>query len=707
MERSQVFQLLRRPGFVRYFATVAGARATGTMFTVSGVLLILERTHDLALAGIVVAAASLAAAITGPFLGGWLDVTVSRRRLLVLDRVLTALALAAILILAGHAPNWLLPIVALLYGATSPLSSGAFSAVLPEVAGPDLLDAANAFEGASINVAFVVGPALAGLLVATGGPPGVGGLACGAWGPPGGDRGAGPHRRRASRSDRIRRDLRAAPAARRERSRGDAEHRRAGASCDVANRTAAVEHHDRRLLRACLEHPQRRVPRIRPRTGRRRARGRLHVGGRVGGLDARRLPPDRASGGGAAAISNRRLLPRDGSVRCALATHPQLGGGAHPDLPDGGARRPGPGGTNLDPPAPCTTAPARSDLLHRQQLALRGDRRGRGRRRALPASLRNGRDAACLCRPDRHRRAHRAPEPNRARQRRRNNRTGLSAVVSPPRRCALPPRAAPSATGRRGRQSSKPTAQPSVPRRVPPCPRAPAALESPPSTAAPRQPARRKHRSTHLASSARRLAKRREGAFQQKHLHALPGPDRRDARGNQGERGGAEPRALDVRSLIACELRLPAIRGQEQASPHRVRAIRRLLVVLGERRVGAPRSRRLSLQGTQRRGDEQRKRDHRRDWVSGQPEHQRRRMRPERRRLSRLQRDPPEALAHPQRREALPDVIVRPHRHASAHDQHVGPLQRALERVARGCWVIGDRRRTREHRTAALRERAD
>jgi predicted MFS family arabinose efflux permease len=171
MERSQVFQLLRRPGFARYFATVAGARATGTMFTVSGVLLILERTHDLALAGIVVAAASLPAAVTGPFLGGWLDVTTSRRRLLVLDRMLTALALTAMLMLAGHAPNWLLPLVALLYGATSPLSSGAFSAVLPEVAGPDLLDAANAFEGASINVAFIVGPALAGLIAASAGAP--------------------------------------------------------------------------------------------------------------------------------------------------------------------------------------------------------------------------------------------------------------------------------------------------------------------------------------------------------------------------------------------------------------------------------------------------------------------------------------------------------------------------------------------------------
>ena len=51
MPASQMSQLLDRPGFKRYFATVAAARATGTMFTVSGVLLVLERTHDLTLAG--------------------------------------------------------------------------------------------------------------------------------------------------------------------------------------------------------------------------------------------------------------------------------------------------------------------------------------------------------------------------------------------------------------------------------------------------------------------------------------------------------------------------------------------------------------------------------------------------------------------------------------------------------------------------------
>ena len=169
MVSSGVAALLRRPGFTRYFATVAAVRATGTMFTVAGVLLILERTHDLALAGTVVAASTLPGAISGPFLGGWLDVTGSRRRLLVLDRLVTALSLAGVLLLAGHAPNWVLPVIALAYGATSPLSSGAFSAVLPEIAGPELLGPANACEAASINVAFIAGPALAGLIAGVSG----------------------------------------------------------------------------------------------------------------------------------------------------------------------------------------------------------------------------------------------------------------------------------------------------------------------------------------------------------------------------------------------------------------------------------------------------------------------------------------------------------------------------------------------------------
>jgi MFS family permease len=161
---SEIGRLLRRPGYARYFFVVAAARATATMFNVAGVLLVLQRTGSLVLAGVTVAASTLPGAITGPFLGAWLDIAKSRRRLLVLDRVLTAGALAALLLLVGHAPNWSIPLVAVLYGAFAPLSDGAFSSLLPEIAGPELLDVANTFEASSINTAFIVGPALAGLI---------------------------------------------------------------------------------------------------------------------------------------------------------------------------------------------------------------------------------------------------------------------------------------------------------------------------------------------------------------------------------------------------------------------------------------------------------------------------------------------------------------------------------------------------------------
>jgi MFS family permease len=169
MRSSETTRLLRRPGYARYFTVVALVRAVGTMFTVSGVLLLLERTGNLSLAGLVVASATLPAAITGPVLGAWLDVTTSRRRLIVLDRTLTFFALGALLLLAGHAPDWTLPFVGLAYGATSPLSGGAFTAMLPEVAGEELIDVAYTFEATSINVAFILGPALAGALVALAG----------------------------------------------------------------------------------------------------------------------------------------------------------------------------------------------------------------------------------------------------------------------------------------------------------------------------------------------------------------------------------------------------------------------------------------------------------------------------------------------------------------------------------------------------------
>jgi MFS family permease len=156
--------LVRHAGYPRYFFAVALARVPTTMWGVAVALLVLSRTGSLSLAGVTIAAGSLPAALTGPLLGAWLDITRSRRMLIALDQLTAIAALVGILLVAGHGPDWTVPALAVAYGLTSPLSMGAFRSVLPELVGPQLLPKANTMEATSINLAYIVGPALAGAI---------------------------------------------------------------------------------------------------------------------------------------------------------------------------------------------------------------------------------------------------------------------------------------------------------------------------------------------------------------------------------------------------------------------------------------------------------------------------------------------------------------------------------------------------------------
>lgn len=167
---SQWAALLRRPGYRGFVLTVSLARVATAMFVVSGVVLVLARTHDPTLAGVTAAASTLPSAVSGPLLGAWLDVAARRRVLIVCDQLLSVGGLSVMVALAGHAPNWIIPVAAALYSITSPLSTGSFVSALAEVAGYDLLDRASAVEATSLNLGFIVGPALAGLLAGAFGP---------------------------------------------------------------------------------------------------------------------------------------------------------------------------------------------------------------------------------------------------------------------------------------------------------------------------------------------------------------------------------------------------------------------------------------------------------------------------------------------------------------------------------------------------------
>ncbi len=158
-------QLWRRPRYPGFLLTVLLARISGSMFNTAGVLLVLTQTHSAPLAGITAAAGVVPAALSGPLLGAWLDVARRRRVLIVLDQLLSVVGLLAVVALAGHAPNWTIPAVTVLYSLTRPLSQGSFFSALADIAGPELLDTASTIEATSLNLAVIVGPAMAGALV--------------------------------------------------------------------------------------------------------------------------------------------------------------------------------------------------------------------------------------------------------------------------------------------------------------------------------------------------------------------------------------------------------------------------------------------------------------------------------------------------------------------------------------------------------------
>jgi MFS family permease len=170
MDRASLRGLRRQPSYPLFYATATITRLADDMFSVGAVLLVLERTGSAALAGATVAAITLPSVVTGPLLGAWLDRTGLRRKAMIIDQALAASAMVAIVLLAGNAPDWTVPLVAGLAGITWPLSFGGFTSLIPVIVPEELLPPANALEATSFNFAVIGGPALAGAICATAGP---------------------------------------------------------------------------------------------------------------------------------------------------------------------------------------------------------------------------------------------------------------------------------------------------------------------------------------------------------------------------------------------------------------------------------------------------------------------------------------------------------------------------------------------------------
>jgi MFS family permease len=154
-------------GFPQLAAATVLARTAGQLWQVALVLFVLQRFHSPALAGAATFLAIAPGLAISPIAGALLD-RYGRLRLILVDFGVAATALvlvAALSLLHLLGPAALLAIVTL-SSLTAPLSISGTRTLFPLAVPRELWDRANGVDSGSMALATVLGPALAGFLVA-------------------------------------------------------------------------------------------------------------------------------------------------------------------------------------------------------------------------------------------------------------------------------------------------------------------------------------------------------------------------------------------------------------------------------------------------------------------------------------------------------------------------------------------------------------
>ncbi|TME46111.1 MAG: MFS transporter [Chloroflexi bacterium] len=163
--------LLRVPGFGRVALGTLLARLGGQMWEIVLVLFVLQRYQSPSLAGLTVLLAILPGLALSPVAGALLD-RQGRVRLMILDYAVTAGLMATIAVLSlGHRlPPVLLLLIVSILGVSNILSITGARSLFPLMLPRALWDRANGLDTSMYSLTAVVGPAIAGLVVARFGP---------------------------------------------------------------------------------------------------------------------------------------------------------------------------------------------------------------------------------------------------------------------------------------------------------------------------------------------------------------------------------------------------------------------------------------------------------------------------------------------------------------------------------------------------------
>ncbi len=167
LEPATYRRLLRVRGLLPLLLSSLLTRTASQMWTVGIVLFALERYHSPSIAGISIFVLIFPGLTVSPIAGALLD-RHGRKRLMRLDFTVAATCLTTIVALAAtnHLPVWALLVLLGCGSLTSTLSNAGARSLFPLIIPRDLWDRGNAADSTIYGIAAILGPGVAGALIA-------------------------------------------------------------------------------------------------------------------------------------------------------------------------------------------------------------------------------------------------------------------------------------------------------------------------------------------------------------------------------------------------------------------------------------------------------------------------------------------------------------------------------------------------------------
>ena len=162
------FAALAVPNYRRYYGGQAISLIGTWMQMTAQSWLVLTLTHSAAALGVIIALQTLPVLLLGPYGGVIADRVDKRRLMIVLQSAMGAQALTlGLLTVAGVVQVWEIGALAALLGLNNAFENPARQSFMMELVGADHLRNAVSLNSVLVNVARSVGPAVAGILIAT------------------------------------------------------------------------------------------------------------------------------------------------------------------------------------------------------------------------------------------------------------------------------------------------------------------------------------------------------------------------------------------------------------------------------------------------------------------------------------------------------------------------------------------------------------